>query len=54
MKRMFIAYVTGITALWGFSTVRGVELFSSKRGFMSKQVRQSGGYRSYTYWRGGK
>ena len=54
MKRMFIAYVTGITALWGFSTVRGVELFSSKRGFMSKQVRQSGVYRSYTYWRGGK
>ena len=54
MKRMFIAYVTGVVTLWGFSTVRGVELFSSKRGFMSQQVRQSGGYRSYTYWRGGK
>ena len=54
MKRMFIAYVTGIMALWGFSTLRGWELFSSKRGFMAKEVRQSGGYRSYTYWRGGK
>ncbi len=54
MKRMFIAYITGIMALWGFSMLRGLELSSSRRGFMSKQVRQSGGYRSITYWRGGK
>jgi hypothetical protein len=55
MKRAYIAYVLGILGLYGMVTVKGWDLASEKRGFIPASVRQSpGGYRSFTYWRGGK
>ena len=55
MTRLFAAYALGILGLYGVASWRGWGLGSSKRGFVPASVRQSpGGYRSYTYWRGGK
>lgn len=40
---------------FGLAVVTGWEPFASKRGRIPTSVRQApGGYRSFTYWRGGK
>jgi hypothetical protein len=55
MKLTYAAYSLMVVTLFGASSWRGWELFSSKRGFIPASVRQApGGYRSYGYWRGGK
>jgi len=55
MSRLFAAYALGVFGLWGLASWNGWELFGAHKGKIPQQVRQSaGGYRSYTYWRGGK
>jgi hypothetical protein len=55
MRHAFVAYMLGVLGLYGLSTYNGWELFAAKRGFIPAGVRQApGGYRSYSYWRGGK
>lgn len=52
---MYRAFVVGIVMLYGVAAWRGWELGGSKRGLIPKEARQqSGGYRSYHFWRGGK
>lgn len=55
MGRLFSAYALGVMGIWGAASWSGWEFGSSRRGFIPQTVRQApGGYRSYTYWRGGK
>ena len=52
MYRIFIA---GLVIVYAVAAWRGWELSSTKRGLIPKEARQqSGGYRSYHFWRGGK
>jgi hypothetical protein len=55
MRHLFLFYVLGVVGLYGLATRRGLEPFAAKRGLVPASVRQApGGYRSYSYWRGGK
>ena len=55
MGRLYMAYALGVMGLWALASWNGWELFSAERGRVPQNVRQSaGGYRSFTYWRGGK
>ena len=55
MNKAYAAYALAILSLYGLAGWRGWELFADKRGLIPPSVRQSpGGYRSYSYWRGGK
>jgi len=52
---MYKAFVVGVVLFYGLASWRGWELGGGKRGFIPKEARQqSGGYRSYHFWRGGK
>jgi len=55
MRHAFVVYMLGVLGLYGLSTYQGWELLAAKKGFIPASVRQApGGYRSYSYWRGGK
>ena len=55
MRHAFVGYMLGILGLYGVAAYRGFEPFAAKRGFIPASVRQApGGYRSYSYWSGGK
>ena len=55
MKRIYTLFTLGLLGFYTLSSWRGYELFSATRGFLPKDARQSpGGYRSYSFWRGGK
>lgn len=55
MRRLYHAYAAGAFLLYSVATWNGWELWPARRGVIPADVRQSpGGYRSYTYWRGGK
>jgi hypothetical protein len=55
MRKIYPFYAFGILALYAASWWNGWELRASQRDIIPAGVRQSpGGYRSYSYWRGGK
>ena len=55
MSCLYAGYALGVMLLWGAASWNGWELFSAHKGKIPQTVRQSaGGYRSYTFWRGGK
>jgi hypothetical protein len=55
MRIAYALFALGILTLYGASSLRGWELGGGRRGVIPASVRQSpGGYRSFTYWRGGK
>lgn len=55
MKYAFLVYMFGVLGLYGLTAYRGFEPFAAKRGFIPASIRQApGGYRSYSFWRGGK
>jgi hypothetical protein len=55
MKRAYLTYLLGVLGLYGTSAWNGWELGGGKRGLIPASVRQApGGYRSYSYWGGGK
>jgi hypothetical protein len=55
MRSGYALFALGLLGLYGASTLRGWDFGASKRGIIPASVRQSpGGYRSFTYWRGGK
>jgi hypothetical protein len=55
MRSGYAIFALGLLGLYGMSSWRGWEVGASKRGLIPANVRQSpGGYRSFTYWRGGK
>ena len=48
-------FALAVLGLYTLSAWRGYEIGGEKRGLIPASVRQSpGGYRSFTYWRGGK
>jgi hypothetical protein len=52
---MYKIFLAGIVVLYALTCWRGWELGGGKRGLIPKEARQqSGGYRSYHFWRGGK
>lgn len=55
MRSGYAIFALALLGLYGVATARGWELGGGKRGIIPASVRQSpGGYRSFTYWRGGK
>lgn len=56
MRRAFLVYATGLLGLFGWSSLAGWDAFAARRsGKLPTNIRQAaGGYRSYSYWRGGK
>jgi len=55
MKRLYVVFALGLIVLYGLVAWRGWGFSSPKRGFVPADVRQSpGGYRAYSFWRGGK
>jgi hypothetical protein len=55
MRSGYAIFALCMLGLYGISAWRGWELGGGKRGLIPAGVRQSpGGYRSFTYWRGGK
>lgn len=55
MRRGFLIYALSVLGLYGGAAASGWEWGAPKRGLIPASVRQSpGGYRSYSYWRGGK
>jgi hypothetical protein len=55
MRRAYAVYALTIFGFYGIAAWRGWELFADKRGVIPANVRQApGGYRSYTFWGGGK
>ena len=55
MRRAFLGYVAGLLGLYTVATVRGWDLWPSRKHKIPENVRQApGGYRSFAYWRGGK
>ncbi len=55
MRNLFLLFAWGVAGLYTMATWRGFDPFQEKRGFIPPgQRQQAGGYRSYTYWRGGK
>jgi hypothetical protein len=55
MRTAFAGFALSLLGVYAFASWRGWELGGGKRGFIPANVRQApGGYRSYTFWRGGK
>jgi hypothetical protein len=55
MRRVYLLFAVGLLGFYSLASWRGFELFAAKRGFLPRDVRQApGGYRSYSFWRGGK
>jgi hypothetical protein len=55
MSGGFAVFALAILGLYSWSSWRGYEIGGGKRGLIPANVRQApGGYRSFTYWRGGK
>ena len=55
MRSGYAIFALALLGLYGVSARRGLEIGGGKRGLIPASVRQSpGGYRSFTYWRGGK
>ena len=55
MKKASSVFGIAILVLYGMASWWGWGFASGKRGFVPQSVRQSpGGYRSYSFWRGGK
>ena len=55
MRTGYAIFALALMGLYGAASLRGWELGGGKRGLIPASVRQSpGGYRSFTYWRGGK
>jgi hypothetical protein len=55
MRTAYAIFALALLGLYGVASLRGFELGAGKRGVIPASVRQSpGGYRSFTYWRGGK
>ena len=55
MKKGHLIYLFGVLGLYATSAWSGWELGGAKRGVIPASVRQApGGYRSYSYWGGGK
>ena len=55
MRSGYAIFALGLLGLYGMSAWRGWDIGASKRGLIPASVRQApGGYRSFTYWRGGK
>ena len=55
MRRLYALYALAVLGLYGVAAWSGWELGSGRRGLIPASIRQSpGGYRYYTYWRGGK
>jgi hypothetical protein len=55
MRTGYAIFALALMGLYGAAALRGWELGGGKRGLIPASVRQSpGGYRSFTYWRGGK
>jgi hypothetical protein len=55
MRRLYSAFGIAILVLYGLASWWGWGLAAGARGHVPLNVRQSpGGYRSYSYWRGGK
>ena len=53
MRRLYLAYAFSVAAAYAASSYWGFELTPTHRGIVPANVRQSG-YRSYSFWRGGK
>jgi hypothetical protein len=53
MRRLYLVYAFLVSGLYGTATWAGWELTPSHHGVVPANVRQ-GGYRSYSFWRGGK
>jgi hypothetical protein len=52
---MFKVFVAAVVLAYGVLSWNGWELGTGKRGVIPREARQqSGGYRSYHFWRGGK
>jgi len=52
---MFKLFVVGIVLTYTVASWNGWEMGGGKRGVIPREARQqSGGYRSYHFWRGGK
>jgi hypothetical protein len=55
MKSAYGVFALAVLGLYTFAGWRGYEIGGGKRGLIPANVRQApGGYRSFTYWRGGK
>ena len=55
MRRVFTLWALFVFGSWGAATWSGWEIGASTRGKLPQNVRQApGGYRSYSFWRGGK
>jgi hypothetical protein len=55
MRRVYTAYGLLVIALYGAAAVKGWDLGSGRKGLIPPAARTApGGYRSYSYWRGGK
>jgi hypothetical protein len=53
--KLYTLFCLAVLGLFTTSVVRGWELGGSKRGLIPKEARQGqGGYRAYSFWRGGK
>jgi hypothetical protein len=53
MRRLYLAYATIVLAAYSAVAFTGREFNASTHGVVPASVRQSG-YRSYSFWRGGK
>ena len=50
-----MVWAIGVVGLFGLAQARGWEIGGGQRGLIPQNVRQApGGYRSFTFWRGGK
>ncbi len=55
MRRLYAVFALSIVVLYGLAAWRGWGLTPARRGLVPADVRQApGGYRSYSFWRGGK
>ena len=55
MRSGYAVFALFLLGLYGAAALRGWEIGGGKRGLIPAEVRQApGGYRSFTYWRGGK
>jgi len=55
-RRAFVVYGAALLGLFGWSSWHGWDVLAAHRsGKLPTNIRQAaGGYRSYTFWRGGK
>jgi hypothetical protein len=53
MRWLYFFYASSVLLTYAASSFWGYELTSTQHGVIPANARQ-GGYRSYSYWRGGK